>query len=161
MRKISSFLILVSLFSLAFAYFVEYFLGFKPCVLCLWQRIPFFLVIFVNLLALVFLSKKDEKSVKIAILLSCGFLLLNVLLASYHFGVEQKVFFFDSTCTSAIVDSGDIAILKEVLMKEKITRCDEPEFFIFGFSMAFWNVFYCLLLAILVLFFYKKFGDKK
>ena len=41
---------LISSIALISAYFIEYILGHQPCILCLYERIPFFLAILIILI---------------------------------------------------------------------------------------------------------------
>ena len=80
-------------------------------------------------------------------------MLFNIGLASYHVGVEQKIFKGPSSCSSNDLNEiEDLEKLKEVLLKTKAIRCDEPQFFFLGLSMAAWNLIYSILL---ILFFYR------
>ena len=44
-KKIFLYLLIYSILSLSFALFLEYYLGYKPCQLCLYQRIPYLLIL--------------------------------------------------------------------------------------------------------------------
>ena len=44
-KIILNFLLVFSVFSILFAFYVEYVLGHKPCNLCLLQRLPYILTI--------------------------------------------------------------------------------------------------------------------
>ena len=53
-QNIKKFFIIVfttSFFSLAVALYVEYVLGFKPCILCIYQRIPYAIALLISLIA--------------------------------------------------------------------------------------------------------------
>ena len=53
-QNIKKFYIIIftlSFFSLATALYIEYILGFKPCILCLYQRIPYTIAILISLTA--------------------------------------------------------------------------------------------------------------
>ena len=54
-------ILFLSIFALAGAFFIEYILGYKPCNLCLIQRVPYILVI--ALVILVWIFKNFEKNV--------------------------------------------------------------------------------------------------
>ena len=53
-QNIKKFYIIIftlSFFSLAAAFYIEYILGFKPCILCVYQRIPYAIAILTSLTA--------------------------------------------------------------------------------------------------------------
>lgn len=147
--KNSLFLSLIAAsFALIFAYISQHVFGYQPCILCTYQRIPFFVIIGLSVTSLV--SKKFTK----AVVFCCLFLFsINAVIAIYHVGVEQKIFFGPSTCSSPNLDNfDDFDALKEAILSTKAVRCDEPQFFFLKLSMAAWNVIYCGFLALYLLF---------
>jgi disulfide bond formation protein DsbB len=137
-------LLCAAIFALTSAYISQFIFDYQPCILCLYQRVPFFAVIAVTSLALI--TKKFQK---IAVTLCVISLLINCAIATYHVGVEQKIFAGPSTCSSGnLNDFDDLEDLKNALEKTKAVRCDEPQFFFLKLSMAGWNAIYCALLAL-------------
>lgn len=136
--------LLASVFSLAFALISEYGFGLKPCELCIFQRIPFALVIG---LAVIGLWRKGRGRV---ILLTIGLLfLINTGIAGYHAGVEQKWFPGPDACTSSVPDKP--LTMEEILAKLKsapLVACDQPQWDFYGITMAAMNAVWSLLLAI-------------
>ena len=51
-KTILNVILFISIFALIAAYFVEYILGYKPCNLCLIERLPYFFAIIIILLYL-------------------------------------------------------------------------------------------------------------
>jgi disulfide bond formation protein DsbB len=145
------FLAIASISGLIFAYVSQYGFDLQPCILCLYQRKPFFAIIAVTLASLVFF--KSENSKKTAIFL-CGILLLiNCAIAFYHVGVEQKIFRATEACSSENLNNlTNLEDLKAALINAKLARCDEPEFFFLGLTMAAWNLIYCLILLTITIF---------
>ena len=45
--------------------------------------------------------------------------------------------------------------LKKLLAHAPLARCDDPQFFFLGLSMAAWNIFYCLALFFITIFLYR------
>lgn len=134
--------------ALIFAYISQYIFGYQPCILCLYQRIPFFIIIIFAAVGIV--SKKFSK-----VLLICCLLLLaiNAGIAIYHVGVEQKIFAGPSVCSSSDLNNfDDIEELRRAITKTKAIRCDEPQFFFLNLSMAAWNFLYCATLTLYFLF---------
>jgi len=148
-KKLLVFLFLLSSIALGAAYVSQYFFGLKPCILCLYQRVPFFAIIFVSVFAL-FL--KSEKLQKIAVFICIFLLIINAAIAFFHVGVENKIFQMTQKCaTSEIENFNTVEELRDFLEAQSLAKCDEPQFFFLGLSMAAWNVIFCLGLAGFVL----------
>jgi disulfide bond formation protein DsbB len=150
-KNLLIFLFCAAFFALTFAYISQFVFGFEPCILCLYQRLPFFAIIVFSIAALFFF--KSEKSQKIALLFCLFFLVINVAIASYHVGVEQKILKGPDSCASEkeLSSAKNLEELKIALMKTKVVRCDEPSFIFLHLSMAAWNLIYCLALILLVI----------
>ena len=56
-KKIFLYLLIYSIFSLSFALFLEYVLNYKPCQLCLYQRIPYLLILIFSFVGFFFPKK--------------------------------------------------------------------------------------------------------
>lgn len=154
-KKILAFLLVASLIALVSAYISEFFFNLQPCILCLYQRYVFFALIGIAALALLL---RKEKFIRLSFFLCLAALLLNTTIASYQVGVEQKIFRGPDSCASnpSLNEITDIEELRESLMNTKAVRCDEPQFFFMGLSMAAWNVLYCLLLFVSAAMLYRK-----
>ena len=74
----------ISLIALISAYFIEYILGYQPCSLCLYERVPYFLAIFVILI-----NYKYDKLEKYLIILLVIIFFIATMLSLYHLGIEQ------------------------------------------------------------------------
>ncbi len=137
------FLITSSIFALVFAYISQFVFGHEPCVLCLYQRQPFFAIIAIVALCLAFFKSNNSK--KIALALCVFALAINCAIAFYHVGVEQKIFAGPTTCSSTnnLNEITDLSELEAALAQTKAARCDQPTFFLFGLSMAAWNFIFC------------------
>ncbi len=141
------FLCLASISALLGAYISQYVFGFEPCILCLYQRQPFFAIIGLSLVGLALF--KLEKLQKIMFFLCVALLATNCAIAFYHVGVEHKIFRGPTTCSSAnLNDLTNLEDLEAALIKTKAVRCDEPTFFFLGLTMAAWNFLYCGALII-------------
>lgn len=148
-NKIMFFLLTASFFALSLAYISQYVFGFEPCILCLYQRIPFFTIFF---LSLIILFLKQKKIYKFYILLSLLALLINILLAFYHSGVERKFFTGPSNCSSNNLNNVEsLEELEKIILKTKAVRCDEPQFYFLKLSMTNWNLLYCIIIFTVVL----------
>jgi disulfide bond formation protein DsbB len=147
--KIIPFLLFFSVAALIGAYTAQYVFDFQPCILCLYQRIPFAAIIVICSATLIF---KNIKIHNLAIFFCALLLLINAGIASYQVGVEKKIFKGPDTCSAKnLEDIANLEELKAAIFKTKAVRCDEPEFFFLTLSMASWNAIYCSSLLILIL----------
>lgn len=136
-------LLLAASFALTFVYISQFVFDYQPCILCLYQRIPFVAIIALTLLSLI--TKKFQK---IAVIFCVILLVINCGVALYHVGVEQKIFVGPTTCASTNLNGFDnLEDLRNVLGKTKAVRCDEAQFFFLKLSMAAWNAICCAALA--------------
>ncbi len=148
-------ILIFSSLSILFAFYVEYILGHKPCNLCLFQRLPYILIIF--LIALLLIFKNFERL--IFLFLSIIFL-SGALLALYHFGIEQGIFSESFVCK----DDDKVGTLnkKEILKQLKIRQisCKDVTFTILGVSLATINTFVSTILAIITFNIFIKYEKK-
>ena len=136
--KVESYLKLILAISFAAiisAYFIQYILGHQPCNLCLIERIPYGLSIFLILVHLIY--KKNEKFLTILLIL---IFLFSFLISIYHFGIEQEFFKESAVCGSnnAFGATSKEEILKQ--LNEKIISCKDVTLRIFGLSLTSINV---------------------
>ena len=133
--------------ALASAYIAQYVFGLEPCILCLYQRIPFALAI---ILAGVALFRPD--AAKIIMALMIALFAFEGALAFYHVGVEQHWWAAATGCSQAGEISNSPAEMLKNLQKSIPKPCDEVDWTILGISMAAWNVLFSGCLAGLALF---------
>ena len=125
------------------AYFIEYVLGYQPCNLCLYERIPYFLAILI-LLA----NFKYNKLEKYFILFLIIIFFIATLLSLYHLGIEQGLIEESLLCN---LEKGTNIIDKDELLKQlqqKNISCKDVAFKIFGLSLTSFNIIISLLLTI-------------
>ena len=134
---------LISLIALISAYFIEYILGHQPCILCLYERIPFFLA-----LLIVLINYKYDKFEKYLILLLSIIFFIATILSLYHLGIEQGFIKESLLCDlekgANIIDKDEI--LKQ--LQQKSISCKDVTFKIFGLSLTSFNIIISLLLTI-------------
>mgnify|MGYP001421681984 FL=1 len=78
---------ITSLISIISAYFIEFILGHQPCNLCIIERIPYGLSVFLIIINYIF--KKNEKFIIILLIL---IFIFSFAISTYHFGIEQGFF---------------------------------------------------------------------
>ena len=121
---------------------IEYKLGHQPCKLCIYERIPYFVSIF--LIGKFFFIKTYDK---ITLLLLSLIFIFSSALAFYHFGIEQG--FFDESLVCETINSSQ-ALTKEELLEQlnrNTVSCKDVNFRIFGFSLAAINTIFSLILS--------------
>ena len=136
--------------ALASAYTAEYALGLEPCVLCLYQRIPYAVAGVLGLGALVLPSGPSGSRARSRAVLGAGFVfLLGAGIAFYHVGVEQHWWVSAAACGGGPGGEGPktVAELQKMLSQKPAKACDEVDWTLFGLSMATYNVAVSLALA--------------
>jgi len=133
---------LISLFSILAAIYIEFFLGYPPCKLCIYQRIPYLISIFITFLGISYYKNLIWLYILLIVFFS------SALLSGYHFGIEKEVFVEFSGCTSSSLDIIDKNKLLEIL-NSKVNSCKNVDFTIFGLSLAAIN----LLLSVVIFIF--------
>jgi len=132
------FLVLVS------AYVIEYKLGHQPCKLCLYERIPYFLSIL--LIAKIFFIKSFQK---VTLLILSLVFIISLLLALYHFGIEQG--FFDESFTCGVTELSKSLSKEQLLeqLKQNNISCKNVNFKVLGLSLAVINAIFSLVLSVI------------
>ena len=137
------FVLFYSLSAIFFALYIEYVLGYEPCKLCIYQRIPYIISIFIS-----FVGYNYFKNDKILILIVITFL-LSVLISGYHYGIENNIFEEFSGCTNNQLNLSDKAKLLESLSKNMPEDCKDATFKILGVSLAAINTLLSILIIII------------
>jgi disulfide bond formation protein DsbB len=121
--------------------------GLQPCELCLYQRWPYYAVIAAALTALV-AGRRDTTAALLA--LAALLFLAGAALAFYHVGVEQHWFAGPTACTG-LGDAGSMEEFRRRLLAQQPVQCDQPQWALFGVSLAGWNVLASLALMLFCL----------
>ena len=147
------FILLIFLIS---AYIIEYVLGHKPCKLCVYQRFPYFVSIF--LVSSILLLKKYVKLSLLGISLVS---LLGAVMAFYHFGIEQGFFSESFICEAQNLgqNSSKEEILKQ--LKENTISCKNVTFKAFGLSLASINAIFSFILFYIFLRLFRNYEVNK
>ena len=132
--------------ALAFAFVMQLGVGLDPCILCLWQRVPFAVTAVLALTTIVW--KPSRRHTRWLLTLCAVALMLNVGLAAFHTGVERHWWTGTSGCAIQPLGQGDIASLREQILNTVVAHCDIISWSLFGLSMANYNVPFSLALAV-------------
>jgi len=154
-KNILNFLLVFSVFSILFAFYVEYVLGHKPCNLCLLQRIPYVLTIILIIIVTIFKNLQ-----RLVFLLLSLIFLLGTLLSLYHVGIEQGLISESFVCAdnvdTSITDKAEI--LKQ--LQNKAVSCKDVTFTVVGASLASINTFISLVITIITISIFIKYEKK-
>lgn len=154
-RRNTTLIIVSCIIALSIAYISEHVFKIEPCILCIFQRLPYFIVIIV---ALFIWSYPTKIHFVKALIYFCAFtFLVGTLLALFHVGVEKGFIKDPVTCSVKTEESFQtIEQLKQSMLNSGTTnmpRCSEVQFAIFGISMAGFNFMYSLILTAYCLLF--------
>ena len=142
-KKLFQVIFLTSFIALMSAYFIEYALGYQPCNLCLYERVPYFLAILILLV-----NFKYNKLEKHFIFFLIIIFFIATLLSLYHLAIEQGLIEESLLCNlekgANIIDKDEI--LKQ--LQQKNISCKDVAFKIFGLSLTSYNTIISLLLTI-------------
>ena len=143
-KKIYLIIFIISLLSLLIALYIEFFLGYRPCKLCIYQRIPYLVAIFFTFLGISY-SKNLIWLYALLIVFFSSF-----ILSGYHVGIEQEIFEEFSGCTGSSLNITDKnEILK--LLNSGVNSCKNVDFQILGLSLATINFLLSFVIFILIL----------
>jgi len=156
-KKTNNILLIFLLFiisaSLTAAFIIQYGLGHQPCKLCIYERIPYILSIFL-IIELIFFKKNEKTTLS---LLSLIFI-ISTILAFYHFGIEQGFFTESFVCESA---SFSETLTKDQLLeqlKQNPISCKDVSFKFLGLSLASINVIFSLALSVIFVRLFLNYG---
>jgi disulfide bond formation protein DsbB len=127
--------IAASAVALGAALTAQYGFGLEPCVLCQYQRIPYWAAAGAALVA-VLVPQSDRAGIAlvVAVLFACG-----AALALYHFGVEQKWWHAATACAA----QGGLPMSFESFRAGPLTPvakpCDAIDWTVFGVSITAYN----------------------
>ena len=133
-------LLLCALFGLTLtvgAFVLEYGFDAKPCHLCWLQRYGHWALAACALLG--YLWPRLTTPAFTGVLASTFY---GLALATYHTGVEQKIFPAPEGCSSTGALSTNMAdFMASLSAPSAIVPCDQVGFTLFGLSLAAWNIF--------------------
>ena len=162
MKKNMTVSILIGIYSLTVlisVYFMEFVLGWKPCELCILQRYPYFIIIIISIALTVAKIKNINISSKLAIVLILAPIFTGLLIAVYHFGVENSYWRNISACSDQLsnVDINTDNLLSG--LDEIKPNCSDPVK-IFGLSISGYNIISNILMIMILFVGWKKFRQK-
>ena len=135
------------------ALIIQYLLGYEPCKLCLYERIPYFLSVLL-LIKILFFTKYE----KITFLILSLVFISSTALAFYHFGIEQG--FFSETLVCKAEDLSKILSREQLLeqLKRNSVSCKDVSFRILGLSLAAINTIFSFVLSVIFIRLFINYG---
>lgn len=131
------------------AWFSELGLGYVPCMLCLWQRIPYYVaaVPAIAVLALLASGRAPRATGWLALGLALIFL-VSAGLGVFHAGVEWKLWAGPAGCGGRVeLAAPSFQDFQKSLQKARVVLCDEAPMRVLGLSFAGWNAVASLLVS--------------
>ena len=137
----------IALIALVTVYILQYFFGLAPCEMCIKERYPYYLI---GIIAVISICVNFQKSLLLVIakITYTGLSLIGFLYATYHVGIERKLWIGKSGCSGNNMTL-DIEALSMQLLNAPIVRCDEPTILLNLISIAELNALVMLGLLIL------------
>ena len=139
-KKFYLVIFLISTISLLAAVFIENVLEQNPCKLCLYQRIPYLISIFIC-----FFGFNYYKNFLWMYLLLILFI-ISTILSGYHVGIENGIFEEFSGCTSENINiTNKLDLLNSI--KKTMPSCKNVDFKLFGLSLVTINLIISLIIS--------------
>ena len=131
---------------LIIAYSAQHVFGLEPCVLCLYQRVPY---VATAMLATLGVGLAGEGRISGVVVGLCGVVFLTgAWLAFYHVGVEQHWWGSIAACGGGTSTELTLEQLKAGLATKPPKPCDQVDWTLFGVSLAGYNALASLGLAL-------------
>ena len=140
-KNLYLFILLFSIFLIISALYIEFILGFSACKLCLYQRIPYIISIFICIIGYNF-PKNNIILISLVMIFT-----LSTILSGYHLGIENNIFNELKTCLAQDLEN----INKENILNNLDNMpksCKNVNFTILGLSLSTINFMSSLFLTI-------------
>lgn len=147
-RNLSACILAASVAVLGGALLFEHVGGLAPCVLCLWQRWPWWAAGAMALLALLLPPARRALGPGLPALFALLFA-GSFVLAAYHAGVEQHWIAGPTSCSAPLSAARSLADFQRMVVDRPVVRCDEIPWALFGISLAGFNALFSAVLAFL------------
>jgi len=147
-------LLVISIGALGNAYAAQFLFDLEPCILCLYQRVPYAVV---GVLGVAGYVLRDSQYLGSITALAGAVLLIGAGIAFYHVGVEQHWWASAASCGGGAPDQAISMNQFQTMLQQKPEKaCDEVDWTLFGLSMATYNVVVSLGLGLAALWTVKR-----
>ena len=112
MNKVTNYflaILLINILIILSALFIEFFLKIKPCILCIYQRYAYYIII---LFSIIYFLKKDLKILLILLIIFTS--LVSIILSVYHVGIETG--FIEETMSCKTLSNNNLS--KDAILKQ-------------------------------------------
>ena len=144
-RRMLSAILLISLGALATAFAGQYLFSLEPCVLCLYERVPWALA---ALVAAVGLAGWAGRRGSVPVALCAAIFAAGGGLAFYHVGIEQHWWGSIAGCAGGPVGGLTLDDLRPDSLATAPKPCDRVDWRLFGLSLAGYNMIASTLLSL-------------
>lgn len=147
-RFIAAVILVIAGATILSALFMEYVLGMQPCLLCLYQRWPYYMGLPIATLVVAMgagtgIARSGLALLGLVFVVSAG-------LGAYHALVEWKFFLGPAGCGGAAAPAaGSMEDFMRQLQNVRVVSCTEPAWVFLGLSMAGWNAVVSALIAVI------------
>lgn len=142
------FAMVIALIAIGGAWFSELVLHFVPCLLCLWERWPYYLALPLALAGLVLLRGECAAHLPVLAGVLGVIFLVSMALGAYHAGVEWK-WFPAPDCGGRLGGPVSLDDFRKALSTARVVLCDEAPMRVLGLSFAGWNAVASAVIAAL------------
>jgi disulfide bond formation protein DsbB len=140
--------VLVSLAALAAAFAGQYLFGLEPCILCLYERIPWAVAALIAGLGVIGWAGWQASW---SVLLCAVVLAAGAALAFYHVGVEQHWWGSVAGCVGEPIGGLTLDDLRPEALARQLKPCDRVDWRLFGLSLAGYNAIISMLVSLVCL----------
>lgn len=146
--------IFIPILILTTVYILQYIYLMHPCEMCINERYPYFILIFIGFFTFLF---KKYKNIKFTlVILSTFTILVGIVYTLRHVGIERGLIKSTSICTNTL-DANSTSELLTIIENTPLIRCDQPALLFNFVSLAELNLIAMFTLLILNLFLLKEF----
>ena len=144
---------LAGLVTLLGAYLIETLYPAPPCVLCLFQRVPYILVIFLCIVGWFATQTKRGNNILLVLAGLCATVVFSgAVLALYHIGVENSWWEGTAACTANSTQALTVEELKEAILSAPMVSCGDVTWSLLGLSLATWNLLWSAFLSLVSIY---------
>ncbi|MGE5442610.1 MAG: disulfide bond formation protein B [Bacteroidota bacterium] len=138
-------IVAISIGALAAAFAGQYLFSLEPCVLCLYERVPWTLA---ALVAAVGLAGRAGRRDSELLALCAAIFAAGGGLAVYHIGIEQHWWGSIAGCAGGPVGGLTLDDLRPESLATELKPCDRVDWRLFGLSLAGYNMIASTLLSL-------------
>lgn len=142
-RLVAALVFTASLLSLGAAFVGEHVFGLEPCILCLYERVPYAAA---AVLAGAAVLSRAARLQAWLLGIAAGVFAVGAALAAYHVGVEEHWWGSVAACGGELA-TGDAGLDLRTQSPADLKPCDRVDWRLFGLSLAGYNVLFSSVLA--------------